>query len=448
MPASGGRSFVVGLTSNPFAFCAVLAGAARADVLVVQPGNPAAFPQIQAAIDSAHDGDVVLVKSGSYTTFQVLDKALWIVADTGASVNVAGAARVRGLAAARDVVLAGLSVTGEFNAFDAQRHGLFVHNCAGSVRLLDCTFRGASGSNTGCVAAHGAFVQASADVAFSACTLVGRGPDYVTGHGLEAVASSIALYGCSARGGDGGVHVDCSFGYGDGGDAGDGVHLADGAFAFASRSTLAGGTGGAALAAPSCDFCNLSGDGGSGVAGADPATPTEVLVSLDVVASSGPSGSCAALLPCWPWCVTTLAGQQYCGGIRPAPIDGLVAHTMLAGSGRELEAPRVAREGTSWTITLRGAPGDEVELFFGERTSFDYLPTSRGVLVARTRRPQPVLLAGTLPGSGVLTVNVPVNDLGAGVLARTLFVQALHHDTSGTPTLGGFASVLLLDSSL
>jgi pectin methylesterase-like acyl-CoA thioesterase len=70
-----------------------------ANVLVVDASGGGSYTQIQPAIDAADDGDTILVKSGSYTWFSVIDKSIAIVGDAGANVSLVGGARVEGCAA-------------------------------------------------------------------------------------------------------------------------------------------------------------------------------------------------------------------------------------------------------------------------------------------------------------------------------------------------------------
>src|SRR5688572_23610743 len=213
--ASGGtmrtRSILVTLA------CA-LAGRARADVLVVGPAP--AFPSIQAAVNAAQDGDVVLVKGGTWPSFSIVDRALAIVADDGAVVNVSGAILVANLAATRDVVLSGLRATGMLAVFPQNVYGLHASNCAGSLRVQDCELRGGPALPYDYCALRpdGALVQSCQDVVFTRTVL--EGVDYTTlnvppglgsqrggGQGLFAHSSRVALYGCALAGGYGFLDV-------------------------------------------------------------------------------------------------------------------------------------------------------------------------------------------------------------------------------------------------
>src|SRR5688572_17225523 len=85
-----------------------IAMVARAGNVHVVDLHGTGLTQIQSGVDAAVDGDVVLVKSGTYASFVVPNKGLAIVADTGADVRVLGAIRARNLAAGKTLLLANL----------------------------------------------------------------------------------------------------------------------------------------------------------------------------------------------------------------------------------------------------------------------------------------------------------------------------------------------------
>jgi hypothetical protein len=409
-----------------------LATPALAGVLVVDPANPQAFAGIQAAVDASADGDVVLVKAGTYSTFQVFDRSIAIVADAGAAVLVEGAVRVRGLAASRQVVLSGLDVTGVFNAFDVQRHGLYVKNCAGSVRAIDCAFRGAGGANTACVQADGAVVEGAQDVAFERCTLAGRGGDYFTGRGLQAHASRVALHDSTVLGGQGGWNPPCTAGYLDGGDGGAGAVFQSSSFGFAQGSQFTGGDGGPGTTICGTE-CFYNGSGGHGLHALFGSSSS--IVELDSSSSGVVRGPCQT---CFGLC------QGYCLGHDGAAFGNDVRHA--PGARRVLDATRVAREGQTIALTITGAPGDVVELGLSTRPAFRVLAGDRGVSLLGRRDPPYVMQLGTVPASGTLVVAWTLNDLGAGVEGFVLHAQAALVDVQGQGTFTGSAQIALLDA--
>src|SRR5690348_16293494 len=116
----------------------LLATSARAGVLVVDPsGGPGTFGDDASAAAAESDGDVLLVKSGTYGGFTITNKALDLVADAGATVVVSGTVRVQSLATTRTFTMTGFEVVGI-----AHFTAMSVESCAGTVRLQGCTLRG------------------------------------------------------------------------------------------------------------------------------------------------------------------------------------------------------------------------------------------------------------------------------------------------------------------
>ena len=97
---------------RPFALIAITAlTAAQSRVWVVGPNanGMAEFSEIQAAVDAAADGDTVLVQSGIYGGFSIVNKGVSVVADSNL-VIVSGGVDVHFLAPGQFVVLRGLSI--------------------------------------------------------------------------------------------------------------------------------------------------------------------------------------------------------------------------------------------------------------------------------------------------------------------------------------------------
>lgn len=452
---------------------------ATAGVLVVAPSG-APFTQIQTAVDAASDGDVVLVKSGTYASFVIRNQELAIVADTNATVNVDGAIRVSGVAATRSVLLSGLHSTG--NALtDETRHGLFARNCAGALRVIGCelsgiplplgvAFPGYPNSHyqfllAPCYGGQGAQIEGCLDVAFVGCTLRGSDAPPTSGYGgfgtrpnggntdggsaLYAHQSQVALADNTLTGGRSGVwgfagYAQCEpppYANPNGylGAAGEGCR-SNLSFVFASHCTFTGAPGWGSVCLDQC-FCEAPSNGANAlVIGAPPVAAQLLQCTLAPGAGGVPNGGAC---PCG-------IGGNFCIPTSPAGLPGTASVgpvTALGGSARQLAATRLAREGQVVTLTFTGQPGDRVELLTSARTGFQLAPGLRGVRLVRSNRPALVQQVGTLGPSGTLDVSYTAGDLAAGETARIVYFQALHIDGANQVTLSSLAPVVLLDQA-
>lgn len=459
----------------------LLAPLVRADVRVVAPTG-APYAEIQAAVDAASDGDVVLVKSGTYASFVIRNLSVAIVADAGAVVDVEGSIRVSGVAATRTVVLAGLRATGTISGSDSTRHGLFARNCAGSLRLYGCTLTGVP-LNTGivlppsshypsplpaCYEGQGAYLEGCVDVALAGCALSGSSAPATSGyfghgtrpwagivdggHGLYAVGSQVAVYDSTLQGGRSGLGPAWGSGACDPlpsdplgylGSAGEGLR-ASSSFVFASSATLLGAAGWDMSCLDQC-FCERPSAGGNALVVDAPTGPA---FELACVLLPGAGGAGSGPFP--PACTCGIGGN-FCPANVPAAPAGLASAgpvSTWSGFGRRVVLPTVARESAPFTVTFDGEPGDSVVLRMTERTRFRFDVGARGVeLVRRARAPEVMLQVGTLGPTGTRTETWSSPDLGAGVEARLLHLQAIFTDASGQRTLSSPAAIVLLDAS-
>lgn len=396
------------------------------NVLAVDDDGSAPFATIQAAVDAAQDGDVVLVRSGTYPRFQIGDKALVVTGDVGAQVQVQGGVRVAGLAASRTVVLANLSSTGTPSADLELSSGLELANCAGHVRVEACVLAGGGTSSNG-VRARGC-----ADVALAGCDVRG-GPahDYsalVDSDGIAASESSIVtVHDCVVRGGDG-LPGSCSPGVGhDGGDGGD----VRGAFLFGAGSSFEGGRGGRMERGASLG-CPGAGSGGDGIRAQSSSAQL-----LDTATIAGLYGECVGS------CGGTCCDFGYTGSDRSG-----ATFSDLVGDARILATASPDNAGATTTITVSGAPGDTAALLVsGAPATAEFVPGWNGMLLV----PKPriggttrVVQAGSIPASGVLGVPFVLPAPSPAGTARTLFVQALFRDAQGQYWLSGARSLTVL----
>lgn len=420
-------SFQVRRSLVVFSTLVAAAPCAFAGVLVVSPSGP--FTDLQAALTSANDGDIVLVKSGTYPSFTVTDKSLVVVADAGATVSVLGNVRVENLASTRAVSLSGLIVDGQ----PAPVAALSLENNAGPVRIQDCTFRGSfeplqcSGG-----AQVGARVSSCVDVALTNCTFVAGEPDFVAvevgeAPGLVVSGSRVALGGCTAVGGYGG-HALCMSGGPRPGAAA--VNIVAGGEVWLLATTCSGGAGGEGWF-----IGNAGGAGGPGVALDSSAT----MHTLGSNLSGGAGGSAHWVGPQGP-------GPNGAPGVSVSSAVGAVV-VNHAGAGRVFEASTVVRASTSRSFTFGGVAGDRVALYASRFGDWNYDALVNWVRSVGTATAARIVRHGSVPGSGVLNVTVPVGALAPGIDATWVQMQSVHRDLGGALFFGPPRFTVIVDPS-
>jgi hypothetical protein len=425
---------------------ASLASASLGRVWVVDaasgPGTD--FTTIQAAVDAAVDGESVLVRPGTYASFAIVGKDVDVVAD-GGPVTVAGF-ELRDLASSGSIVVRGLQSTGVAGP------GAAIVDCAGHVLVEACTLVGADGDgvfvspNFDPSGAPGAFVDGSTRVAFARSTLRGGdGDDYVPltvlfgagGDGLRAVGSFVALYTCTALGGDGGDVADDDAAW-TGGAGGDGIEI-DAGFLFVSGGSATGGDGGRGGE----DFdgftgsytCGNGGPGGDGLRQSSPSIGPVAVQLLAVVTNGGAGGPPYFGAPC-------------ASGADGEPVDvDPAALLVLQQQFYRFRATSPVREGGTVDFVFGGEPGAFVVLGLATQPFFAPAAFLNGVLLVDPSAQ--VLLPGLLDGNGALTTaltaNLAVPALsGLTVHAQPLFVSPLTQEF----VLGPASSVLVLDANL
>ncbi|MFN0243780.1 MAG: hypothetical protein ACKVWV_12895 [Planctomycetota bacterium] len=411
---------------------ASLASPVLAGVIVVDVAGGGSFTQIQPAVDAAANGDTLLVKNGNYAGFVIDDKALNVVRDAGTTGAITNTITVRNLAVDKDVLLQNLVVTAP-SVEDAITHGLVCTNNAGSVRVQDSTLTGGNADFDGCgdfqFPGAGASVQSSTDVVMIRCTLTGGlgwgfancncGFARQGGAGLQSSASLVALYDCALLGGRGGPGMEC------GGKGGTGALVSGSLGVYAADSSFTGGMGGM-FGLPDATCPSWSGGyGGSGLVVQSPA----VAQSLDNTFAAGTQiGSSQIFCPQDDWS-------------QGVPTQGSLFQ--FIGAGRSIEFPSPVREGQALHVTIRGVAGDRVRLRLSSDTSFQTIPSLRGVL--NTPHLDQGLIVGALPASGTLVVSVPNPMLPSGTLAQQKYLQASVVTPAGG-YIGSMGTLVVLDA--
>jgi predicted outer membrane repeat protein len=393
-----------------------IARSARADLLQVDVSGGGSFATIQAAVDAAHDGDVILVRSGSYGAVTIDGKSVRLIADVNAQVSIAGTLTVKNIPAAKSVVVAGIGVVGGMQ-YPTSLPALALSNDLGCVRFQSCVLHGGTGvtgggCNPGGVGGAGAAIASSSRVSFSACQLFGGdgyGDTFVAclgglgGSGGTMSASSVALYDCVVRAGNGGG-VDSQVNYhgGQGGEA----WLVNDQLLFASRTHFVGGSGGSGF------FGGSGGDGLSVQTGA-----SVELVSCTFAGGNGVSGD---------------GGSDGSDGSGQSGAGS--SHT-FANSARVFSAPWLVADTSALSVTVFGQPGDRVWIASGE-PAHHFAPAYAGVRLETW----PVWLAvtplGTMPSSGAMTVTMTLPLDSPAAAATTYVLQGFIIDAEGHTLLG------------
>jgi hypothetical protein len=245
---------------------------------IVDPLHPfsgSTHASIQSAINTASNGDFILVRSGSYSSITIDGEGLVIFEDNGATVDINGSITVRNMTSTQRTVLRGIdshtpaagdnkfqncasgtAIWVEDCTLSGQKHGLEVTSCH-SVILTHSTFRGGAGTfgdpgsgvrvDSDMVSLWDSTAEASNQTATSAA-----GGDGITiGSTGDVFASGCTFSG--GKGGPGGVFPTCS----SSGVGGDGGHVEAGGILNYSAVTFTAGAGGSI--APFCSGTPTSG---------------------------------------------------------------------------------------------------------------------------------------------------------------------------------------------
>jgi hypothetical protein len=423
------------LALTTFALAVSLTISIRADVLTVGPSGQM-FTTPQAAVNAALDDDVVLIRPGAYFSFTIDGKALTVVG--GPSVSMRPPLTIRNLSASQTVTISAVGIAGI--AADPAQPGIAIENCAGPVRVQNCLIRSIDTEPA-------ARVAASPQVSFARCTLSGAAGFYNDfdpvgpGPGLVVTNSTVALYSTDVLGGDGGAG-----GYGSGGavqrPAFDGTHgcsAGPGAQVFMMSGELRGGRGGdgaSASCAPVVFAGGAARNGGDGLV--VDATAHVDLLDVDAVAPGTAGNPGPGNVSC--------AQPAGANGTPGTAISGATANvTSINALRRGLSGTATVRELHDATLTFTGTPGDVVLLAWSAQPRHEFFAPFNGVITYGT--PLRRLPMGTIPGSGTLTVVLPIAELGPGVQASKRCLQAVFRDVSGQVVLSDPMTLVLLDAA-
>lgn len=352
------------------------------------------FTTIQAAVDAAADGDVILVRPGAYPeTVVVTARSLVLHGDPGSgTVPTIDGIRVTDLAAAQTVEVRLLALQ---NSPSPPTEAIEVRDCAGSVWLEEITI-----PDLFYVPGHSLLVESCASVVLSRCSFGELVQVFAPGPpAVELLASNVHVF-------------DSSF---DPPLIGDvegppGIRAVGPGELGIYESTVHGTDGPtASFGAGAC----ISYDGGDGVL----LVGDVALFVQDSDIQGGDSD---------PTCfVSGDPGQPIVAGTGPVTMLGSLARTHRVGSP--------VRDDEAVHVELEGQPFDVVRVYFSIRPS---PPLHVGLVDVPVFLGGPLLKVsvGSLGAPGALTVDVPVGSLGPGVSAIVLYAQALFVGTT-TPGL-------------
>ena len=390
----------VGVVSAGFAaFFGAIAGA-RALLLPSAPmtwivdddGGPGVhFTDIQPALDAAVDGDLVLVRSGAYGSFTLIE-SLTILGEVGVQSIIGNAIGIGGEAAVTEIVFEDFNATACMGTlvldsllftkpFSSQHSVITVRDC-NDVRVLGADAAGR----------YPAVVVDNSKVELVSCLLGGKLGKNAgsSGYGEDGGTAITILGGgrvyaarTQATGGDGGDAAFGNFINGYGGEGGTGIDVVAGDLLLLGRGKdlIAGGQGGA------ISLYGYGGDGGDGVhiAAGSSARHSNVLVQ------GGKPGYDPNQYPNYgsPWIVA--AGGSKDQATPPDPA---------------LERTAVVQAGGLGKIRLRTKPGVFSRLFVG---NVPIIQPSANVFVDNLVVKEASYALGFAPANGVVNASFPLD---------------------------------------
>lgn len=374
------------LLSTPFARAEGVANISHSPVVV--------HLSLQSAIDAAADGDVLLVRGGTYTGFTIDNRSIAIFAAPGETVDVSSRVVVSNVSATKRVVLSDLNIRGGPQTGSDGEDALDITNCAGPVWIQGCELLGEKAPNGNDLFGGDAcdVVNSVAVTVVDCSMLAGGGSDFfgafgfagTGGAGLIASGSRVAIYGSSSTGGPAG------FDSAQQGAGGPGVWKSGGVL-FLAGSTFVG--------------ADHFGGGSAAAVGAD---------------------APAFALDC-----------TYIG-----PTFGVVN---LGPSARTLDLPHVAADGSTSNVSLTGQAGDSLWLPNSESADWLLKLSANGVWTPHYPTHMPKSPLVVLPSGGSTTVSWTMPLVSGGAQTALRFVQGYALPSAGGAVLANPVCTLLLD---
>ncbi len=371
------------------------------------------FSNLQAAVDAAAPGDVLLVRSGIYPPFFLDGKGLTIAADTGAGVWVSPAwtgysagARITDVPAGQTAILRGLHFDGSLAPATFTTVALRIEGCVGTVWVEDCVL--ASGSPSLRITDCAAVVLERSSFSgawgyYDGIFMTGPQP------GIEVFRSAVVMNGCEVSGGQGNSALALAYPGVFPAQAGaPALRLIDGAL-VAAGGLVSGGQGGSGISVP---FCVDPAQGGAGlVLAGEGGTPPFARLSAVVLVGGAPGGPD-------PFC-----GAGASTGV-PVQVDAgsLISEADVRPS---LTVPSPQRSGSAFaaSVTTPAGEGQWVVLAMGTAPGVLDLGWSLGVLLVA---PPPTLWhLGPAAADGSISLPLVAPPLPPGLGSAGIVFQAV-----------------------
>ncbi|MDA1266144.1 MAG: hypothetical protein O2816_13770 [Planctomycetota bacterium] len=394
---------------------ALATSAPTGTVHTVEKNGSGDFTSVQAAVDAAADGDIILVGGGSYSAPKIVNRELALVAREDNTVGLSHITEIRDLDQGKTVLVSGFHHNGITTSAPLQ-----ISGCKGPVRIDAAT---ASGDDPGfCTGGNGIRVTNSKDVAIMRSSAEGGrsgadfGCDARGGHGMTVRNSQVAAWRSFFEGGVGSDAVLPDFPS----DGGAGVILKNGSTFYSLYNLCQGGYGGTGFGGTA-----LCGTGGHGVFAL-----TSVMHDQDSILIGGAGG--------------TGDGGVVCDSGLPYAGDG---QNDVSGLPRGLEGPRVVVAGETMTLRIGGNPGEKSSLAISQKTRVRFEPSLAGAWLVG-QLDLPLVPLGEAQG-GATFVDILAPQLLPGEEGRVIYLQLVNQDAhAGTIIVGSPISVLVLQPGI
>ena len=383
------------------ALCALVSPALSQQTWIVDDDLSADFSNLQVAVNTASDGDTLLVRGGTYGAIVIDGKGLVIQGEQGVIISVFGLFEpatpsiiVRNTSLDQEVQIRGFET---FTPNVIELENIVLDQCAGPVLFEDCNFS-QSGGEAVVIAACDSATFVSCDL-FADQTFASTAGQFFLAHvyypGIVAQESNLFLYDCEVRGSNGPDSSSAIFLGPDIPPAPGGVGLIlNSSNLLASGCTITGGVGGSDTDAQ----CENGQDGEAGLEINGSATfGFSTARLLDTVTTGGTGGTGGCGLP---------DGSDAPGIVMTAG-NSVIQH---AGTARSFNPSSPAPAGGILSLDFQGEPGDQTYIYLslGLQPAQQLVPLA---LALHVELPVTVLSFGTLSASGQLLVDLPVPPL-------------------------------------